>query len=60
MEMSATQRQPRRGNPILNFFSSIWLGITLIVLIFAYGALGSAVPQARQVFELTEFQFFNH
>lgn len=60
MEMSATQRQPRRSNPILDFFSSIWLGITLIVLIFAYGALGSAVPGSRQVFELTEFQFFNH
>ena len=60
MEMSVTQRQPRRGNPILNFFSSIWLGITLIVLIFAYGALGSAVPGSRQIFELTEFQYFNH
>lgn len=60
MEMSVSQRHPRKGNPIVDFFSSIWLGIILIVLIFCYGALGSAVPQSRQVFELTEFQFFNH
>ncbi|HPF38455.1 MAG TPA: cytochrome c biogenesis protein CcsA [Phycisphaerae bacterium] len=58
--MSATQRPRRRGNPILDFFNSIWLGIFLIVLIFCYGTLGSAVPQTRQVFELTEFQYFNH
>ncbi|MCA9254641.1 MAG: hypothetical protein KDA33_03345, partial [Phycisphaerales bacterium] len=44
----------------LDFFNSIWLGIFLIVLIFCYGTLGSAVPQTRQVFELTEFQYFNH
>lgn len=60
MEMHVSQQASKRRNPIIEFFSSIWLGIFLIVLIFAYGALGSAVPGSRQIFELTEFQFFNH
>lgn len=60
MEMSVSQRRPRRRNPVVDFFASIWLGIILIVLIFTYAAVGSAVPVVRQFFELNEFQFFNH
>lgn len=36
------------------------MGIALIVIIIVYSAIGSAIPPARQYFELTEFQFFNH
>lgn len=60
MEMSVSKRRPSLFAPIIDFFSSIWLGIFLIVLIFCYGAIGSAVPMVRQIFELTEFQYFNH
>ena len=45
---------------LLRFFSSIRVGIALIALIIIYSAIGSAIPPARQYFELTEFQFFNH
>ena len=45
---------------LLRFFSSIRLGIILISLIIVYSAIGSAIPPARQYFELTEFQYFNH
>lgn len=45
---------------LLRFFSSIRVGIALIVIIVVYSAIGSAIPPARQYFELTEFQFFNH
>src|SRR5262244_1713356 len=50
-------------NPVIwltDLFDSIWLGIFLIVAIFMYSAVGSAVPVFRQAFELTEFQYFNH
>jgi len=45
---------------LFKMFDSIWLGIWLLVLIFVYSAIGSAIPQARQYFELNEFQYFNH
>lgn len=47
-------------NGLLRFFSSIRLGIVLIALIILYSTIGSAIPPARQFFELTEFQYFNH
>lgn len=53
----------RRRGPlrfVADFFNSIWLGIALIALILIYGTLGSAIPGFRQIFELTEFQYFNH
>jgi len=56
---------PARGparivNALIRFFSSIRLGIVLITLIIIYSTIGSAIPPARQFFELTEFQYFNH
>lgn len=45
---------------LFRMFDSIWLGICLLVAIFVYSAIGSAIPQARQYFELNEFQYFNH
>ncbi len=45
---------------LLRFFSSIRLGIALIAVIIIFSAIGSAIPPARQFFELTEFQYFNH
>jgi ABC-type transport system involved in cytochrome c biogenesis permease subunit len=53
----------RRFNPfaaLANIFNSIWLGIFWIACILIYSALGSAVPEFRQQFELSEFQYFNH
>jgi hypothetical protein len=58
--------------PLLNLFSSVRLGITLMVLIFLYSAVGSAGlpvhwnvlrPDAwlplREAFDLSEFRWFN-
>lgn len=59
-EKPAVVRKPSPTLPLVDVFNSVWLGISLIALIFVYGALGSAVPTFRQFFELTEFQFFNH
>ncbi|MCA9289956.1 MAG: hypothetical protein KDA25_02440 [Phycisphaerales bacterium] len=54
---------PSRGplTLLLNLFSSIWLGITLLTLLFIYSSLGSAVPPLRQlrVFDMTEFEWFH-
>lgn len=63
MNASAKTVSSPNRNPltvIVDAFDSIWLGIFLIVLIFLYSAIGSAVPTFRQTFELTEFQYFNH
>ena len=63
MNPSPKNVPPRSRNPlvaVIDAFDSIWLGITLVALIFLYSAIGSAVPTSRQVFELTEFQYFNH
>ncbi len=59
---------------LLNLFSSVWLGVTLLFLLFIYSSVGSAgaptsifilrpenwvsVRQLR-AFELTEFEWFN-
>ncbi len=64
MEMDATpQARTRRRSPLRVFydcFSSIRLGIFWISAILVYAAVGSAVPTFRQVFELSEFAYFNH
>lgn len=60
---STTSRRGRTGSPIravLNLFSSIRFGIALIAALILYSTIGSAIPPARQYFELTEFQYFNH
>ena len=46
---------------VLVFFSSVWVGIWWLVLLFAYCAIGSALPQVRQspMLEMTEFQWFH-
>ncbi len=45
---------------VIDLFDSIYLGLGLIAAILVYSTVGSAIPGARQVFELTEFQYFNH
>lgn len=54
-----TRRGPLRA--VLDLFSSVWLGITLISVLFVYMSVGSAIPPARQlrIFEMTEFEWFN-
>ena len=54
----------RRRTPLrvlLDIFSSVWTGVTLLVTLFVYSSLGSAVPALRQLpaFEMTEFEWFN-
>ncbi|MFQ5491773.1 MAG: hypothetical protein ACE5GE_13725, partial [Phycisphaerae bacterium] len=46
---------------LVDLFSSVWLGVSLLILIFIYSSIGSAYPPARQYWrlEMTEFQFFN-
>ncbi len=54
----------RRGGPVdslLDLFSSVWLGIFLLVLLFVYCSIGSAAPRVRQHpwLEMTEFEWFH-
>jgi hypothetical protein len=58
--LSALRARPGPFGRLVRFFSSIWLGVTLIALIILYSSVGSAVPVFRQYFELTEFEYFNH
>ncbi len=56
--------EPSPRGPVrqaLDFLSSIWTGVVLLVLLFAYSAIGSAVPLVRQLpaFEMTEFEWFH-
>ncbi len=46
---------------VLDFFSSVWVGIVWLVLLFIYCSIGSALPQFRQLpaLEMTEFQWFH-
>ncbi len=46
---------------LLRLFSSVWLGIALLVLLFVYSSIGSAVPLVRQHpwFDMTEMEWFN-
>jgi hypothetical protein len=45
----------------LDLFSSVWLGIGLLTLLFIYCSVGSAVPSVRQMpwLELSEFEWFH-
>lgn len=46
---------------MLDLFSSIWFGVSLLVLIFIYSSIGSALPPVRQhrLLEMTEFEWFH-
>ncbi len=46
---------------LLELFSSVWLGVSLAVLLFIYCSVGSAAPQVRQLpwLEMTEFEWFH-
>lgn len=54
---------PERGpiTLLLNFFSSITLGISLLTFLFLYMSIGSAGYLVRQMrfFEMTEFEWFH-
>jgi ABC-type transport system involved in cytochrome c biogenesis permease subunit len=50
----------RLFNPLVRFFSSIWLGITLLALILSYSSIISAYAPARWALEMTEMQAFRH
>lgn len=49
-----------RRNPIVRFFSSIRLGVGLLVAILVYACFASALPQIRGAVEMTEMQIFRH
>ena len=57
--MPAERRTLTTG--VLGFFSSVWVGIVWLVLLFVYCSIGSALPQVRQspLLEMTEFQWFH-
>lgn len=46
---------------VLKPFSSVWLGISLAIVLFLYCSIGSAVPLVRQLpaLEMTEFEWFH-
>lgn len=46
---------------LLDLFSNVWLGVTLLTLLFFYCSIGSAVASVRQhpYLELTEFEWFH-
>lgn len=49
-----------RRNPLLRLFSSIKLGVTLMLIILAYASILSALPQVRGAIETSEMQAFAH
>ena len=64
MQASYLPAQTHKRGPIallLDLFSNVWFGITLIVLLFVYSSIGSAYPPFRQhrLLELTEFEWFH-
>ncbi len=46
---------------LFDLFGSVWLGISLAVLLFLYCSVGSAMPVVRQLpaLEMTEFEWFH-
>jgi hypothetical protein len=46
---------------LLDLFSSVWFGVGLLVSIFVYSSIGSALPPVRQsrFLEMTEFEWFH-
>jgi hypothetical protein len=45
--------------PILRFFNSVWVGITLLFLIGVYVGIGSGFASLRARMEMTDLEFFN-
>ncbi len=54
-----SRRRPVRA--VLDLFSSVWLGIAILVVLFIYMSIGSALYAVRQMrfFEMSEFEWFN-
>lgn len=56
------QTTPTTRGPLarlLDLFSSIWLGVVLLTILFVYSSVGSALIFVReQWFEMTEFEWF--
>lgn len=50
----------RRRNPVIRLLASIWFGVALLFLIFAYSSLMSAFPQVRGALEVTDMVAFRH
>jgi len=46
---------------VLDLITSIWFGVALLVVLFFYCSIGSAVPAVRQLpaMEMTEFEWFH-
>jgi len=46
---------------VLDLFSNIWTGVVLLILVFVYSSVGSALPALRQMpfFEMTEYEWFH-
>src|SRR5262249_23965293 len=58
--LAGLRARPGLLGSCVRFFSSIWLGVTLLALIILYSSVGSAVPVFRQSFELSEVDYFKH
>ncbi len=60
---TSTPDEARRGplGRLLDFFSSIWLGVSLMTFLFVYMSVGSAGYAIRQMrfFEMTEYEWFH-
>lgn len=58
-----SDRRTRRGvlGVVLDLLTSVWFGVTVMVILFLYCSVGSAVPPFRQMpgLEMTEFEWFN-
>ncbi|RJP32087.1 MAG: hypothetical protein C4547_14575 [Phycisphaerales bacterium] len=54
-------RRTGRATWLGDLLSSVWFGVSLLVVLFLYCSIGSAVPQLRQqpYFEMTEFEWFH-
>jgi hypothetical protein len=52
--------QPSPVRLVLDFFSSIWLGVTLLTLLFVYGSIGSAGLWVPGRFEFTDLHNWVH
>ncbi len=59
-QQSTDWRKQLRKNPLIRFFSSIWLGVALLFLILVYASVMSALPQVRGAVEMTEMEAFDH
>ena len=49
------------GAALLDRVSNVWFGVTLLVILFFYCSIGSAVHAVREhpLFEMTEFEWFH-